>query len=262
MQPGSPDEQFVAKITIVERIARPVRTTIKQKRKIREELLAHLEGALAEELKKTSDRAAALEAASKRLGDPRTVSAELDQSISPLDRISYYIDRLLGWRAPESALRYMLRVALTVCTIEAIVFLPFVVLTWFAIGAKTFRIADFRFILAFMASLPLGQFCVGVLYYKMRDTWWGVFGSRRSTPRLILLSAAMAMVVGGGGFAFVALATWKFATPAQMVVPAIVVGVLVSIAHLLLARFRGLTEIADTIWACLAIDGSKPEVAS
>ncbi len=54
---------------LVERVVRPVRASISRKRKIREELLAHVSGAFEEELAKLGDRQAALRA-------PMSVSAQ------------------------------------------------------------------------------------------------------------------------------------------------------------------------------------------
>src|SRR4051794_18844817 len=55
---------------LVERVVRPVRAGIKHKRKMREELLAHLAGIYDEEQALLNDPPAALEAAARRLGDP------------------------------------------------------------------------------------------------------------------------------------------------------------------------------------------------
>jgi hypothetical protein len=250
----------LAQLALIERIVRPVHTPIARKRKIREELLAHFEGIIEEELAKAPHRTAAMEAAAKRLGDPGTVAAEIGAAVTALDRCSYFLERWLGWRAPESVFRYMLRVALRMYILEAIVICPFILIAVLKSGLRGFPVWQFQFIAAFLFSLPIGQFCIGLLYFKMRDTLWGVFGSRRSAMKLFLLSGAMAVLVATGSVIFVGLATGKLQTQTHTIVPIMIVALLTPVGHLCIARFRGPKEISDTIWVCLPIEKSNPEV--
>ena len=66
---------------IVERIVRPVRASTPRKRKMREELLAHLSAIYDQELAKLGKPASALEAASRRLGDPAELARELEDAL-------------------------------------------------------------------------------------------------------------------------------------------------------------------------------------
>ena len=66
---------------VVERAVRPVRATMTRKRRIREELLAHLTAIFEEEAARLGDEQAALERAAERFGDPAELTPELQQSV-------------------------------------------------------------------------------------------------------------------------------------------------------------------------------------
>ena len=93
----------------VERAVRPVRTGMGHKRKMREELLAHLSAIYQEELERLNDPIAALEASTRRFGDPAELSRELQTAVPIGEKIDWYIEHWLGWRAPESVVHMMLR---------------------------------------------------------------------------------------------------------------------------------------------------------
>src|SRR5688500_3028373 len=92
---------------IVERVVRPVRAGIAHKRKMREELLAHVAEIYTEEQARLDDPAAALKAAAQRLGDPEALARELQDAVPASERLTYHVERRLGWRPPESVARMM-----------------------------------------------------------------------------------------------------------------------------------------------------------
>src|SRR4051812_28893694 len=65
---------------IVERAVRPVRAGVKHKRKMREELLAHLGEIYQEELDRLHDSSAAMDASAARFGDSVELARDLDGS--------------------------------------------------------------------------------------------------------------------------------------------------------------------------------------
>src|SRR5262249_56512234 len=65
---------------IVERAVRPIKATIKYKRKVREELLGHLSATYEEEVSRDGQPFAALNRAADRFGDPGRLSRELEQT--------------------------------------------------------------------------------------------------------------------------------------------------------------------------------------
>ncbi len=99
---------------IVERVVRPVRASMRRKRKMREELLAHVTAVFAEESAKSGDERAALEQTEQRFGKPAQLANELQQSVPASDAISRFWDG----RPDESTLRGALRLA---CVFEAFI---------------------------------------------------------------------------------------------------------------------------------------------
>ncbi|HQR07410.1 MAG TPA: hypothetical protein PLN21_11340 [Gemmatales bacterium] len=72
---------------IVERAVRPVRASSSLKRKMREELLAHVTGVFEEEAAKFSNERAALEHTAQRFGNPLEVTGQLQESVPSIDAI-------------------------------------------------------------------------------------------------------------------------------------------------------------------------------
>ena len=79
---------------IVERAVRPVVALNKQKRQMREELLAHVTAVFEDEYERQRDEGAALEATRNRLGDPKLLSEELQRGISPRHRVAVAFEAL------------------------------------------------------------------------------------------------------------------------------------------------------------------------
>lgn len=92
---------------IVERAVRPVRASTSRKRKMREELLAHVGGVFDEELARLGDDQAALEQTARRFGNPGDVTSQLQEAVPAGDQIR----RFWEGRPAEPALRAALRIA-------------------------------------------------------------------------------------------------------------------------------------------------------
>jgi ATP-dependent Clp protease ATP-binding subunit ClpC len=80
--------------TVVERAVRPVQATMARKRKIREELLAHLVSIFEEEAERLGDEQAALAEAKLRFGDPRELSGQLQQTVPAWSRCRFLLEKL------------------------------------------------------------------------------------------------------------------------------------------------------------------------
>ena len=78
---------------VVERAVRPVRATMARKRKMREELLAHLVSIFEEEVGKLGNEQAALEQAKQRFGDPKELTPELQGSVSRWEQMGFLVER-------------------------------------------------------------------------------------------------------------------------------------------------------------------------
>jgi hypothetical protein len=90
---------------IIERTVRPVRASTARKRKMREELLAHVVGVFEEE--GLGDERAALERTALRFGNPTEVTSQLQDSIPARDSVA----RFWEGRPGEATLSILLRLA-------------------------------------------------------------------------------------------------------------------------------------------------------
>jgi ATP-dependent Clp protease ATP-binding subunit ClpC len=251
-------------IKLVERAVRPVRARTAQKRKMREELLAHLTTIYDDERERLSDPAEAFDAAARRFGDPAELARDLERALPAAERLRYHVERRFAWRAPESAVRFTLRLALQVFVLFTVPWCLAAALFAARLGWDRTVWTALAPVTALLVILPLDQFLLGLLYIKMRDAFHGAFGARKSPPKALAFAALMAAVVLASGLAFVTLSTGD---PARALPPvnfltALAVAVAASIAYTLQARFHGPTEITDTLWACLDLtDPCPPEPA-
>lgn len=92
----------------VERAVRAVRASPARKRRMRQELLAHLTGLLEEEKARGGDEREALARALRRFGDPDGLSRELQASVP---RLELFLSRWFLRGPGESGLRHGARVA-------------------------------------------------------------------------------------------------------------------------------------------------------
>jgi Clp amino terminal domain, pathogenicity island component len=237
---------------LVERIVRPVRAGIARKRKMREELLAHLESIYTEELSRLSDPAEALKAAAKRFGDSSELAREFQKSLPASQRVAARIERWFGWRAGESAERFVLRQALlTFVLMGLIICLP---ATYLLLkGAALPAWSGLRIVGSLVGFTAVSQFLLGVLYLRLRDALLGPPWAVRSRRRAMLIDLLIVLSVLACGFGFVALGTadleWAVQGPVFFII-----GLLTVAGYHLLARSRGPLEIADTCWASLSLD--------
>lgn len=105
---------------LVERAIRPVRASTSRKRKMREELLAHVTAVMEEELVKVGDDDAALDRTRERFGNPADLTSQLQQALSWQNRLTWLAEFLILppgiplWRRAIRHANYFLGVLLTV----------------------------------------------------------------------------------------------------------------------------------------------------
>ncbi|HBO43606.1 MAG TPA: hypothetical protein DD670_06690 [Planctomycetaceae bacterium] len=88
------DDMILQKLKIVvERSVRPVRATMARKRRMREELLAHLVAIVEEEVGRLGDERAALEQAKLRFGDPRELIGQTQETVPWWTRIEWFFEK-------------------------------------------------------------------------------------------------------------------------------------------------------------------------
>jgi hypothetical protein len=90
---------------IVERAVRPVRASTGRKRKMREELLAHVVGVFEEEVARLGDDRAAVERTALRFGNPIEVTSQLQESVPARDAVRRYWEGRPGEPAWRTAIR-------------------------------------------------------------------------------------------------------------------------------------------------------------
>jgi len=244
-------------MTVVERIVRPLHAATPRKRKIREELLAHLETIYEQELARNDDPTAALRVAAQRLGNPSDLTGEFERDLPFKERLSYRWERFFGWRAPESVARWMARVA----TRLSLIMVPLCGL-FLRFGWDDDEWALLRVMAGLLVALWSALLLV-ILHLKLRDTMWGAFGSRQSPSKAFAWALVMSLVTLASGFGFIALTSWTLTNWTEYQFPygaTIATAAFVPFVFYLHARRNGLTEISDTCWACLDIKRFETEL--
>jgi hypothetical protein len=217
---------------------------------LREELLAHLESIYDQEYARLNDPDAAFRHASQRFGDPADLSREFQRNVPLQERFSYRIERLFAWRAPESGSRYCLRMAVC-CLILMVPMWLLAAMQLIVVGWHPERWFILRPITALLLLLPANQYLLGLLYLKIRDSLLGAFDRPQSLPTAIFLAALMAILVLASLFAFDVIAESNVSIAIEFLSPACAASIVIAIFYLLMARFRGPSEISDTLYASL-----------
>jgi hypothetical protein len=237
---------------LVERAVRPVRAGTPRKRKMREELLAHLTAIYHEALERESDPDDALSAAAERFGHPAALAREFDAALPRYERRNYYSERLFGWRAPETAAKWVARLSWYLFLFLALLFA--IGLTAAAAvggGFHVFEWRDLRGAIAYVALFPAGMAAAGLLYFKIRDALFGLFNSRKSWATVLQMQLLMVAAITACGVAFVAFTEWSLDRAAQFLLPYAIAGTAAAIAALVAARIKGPTEYRDALWELL-----------
>jgi ATP-dependent Clp protease ATP-binding subunit ClpC len=243
----------ISLMKLVERSVRPVRASTVRKRKMREELFAHLTVIFDEELARLGDPHAALAQAAQRFGEPAELARDLDSSLPSYERISAYVERWVQYRAPETAARYAFRLAVhTFWILAAVLGLVTcgVVLVYGWIEAVRSMLRVFAAIVLFT---PLLQFAVGLTFVKLRDAMWGAFGTRRSAGRVLLFSAVIAIVAHVYLMGVAVVARFDLSAVLHANRWGGTIGVTAAFVLLAIAYFTGRDTIRDTQWAQLDV---------
>lgn len=180
---------------LVERAVRPVRASTTHKRKMREELLAHVSDVYEEEAK-LGDEQAALARTQERFGQAAELTDQLQASIPRGDCFGRFAEELV-YRPGESTLRQATRLA--------------VMMSLFT-GAASYSalLAQHRFPSLGRSPVGTGQawpiilagaagaFCFTCLNHWMRDALYGPSG--RSWLRAVLVGGASSLLIPGATF--------------------------------------------------------------
>lgn len=238
----------------VERAVRPVRASSRCKDRMREELLTHLTGIYEEERARLGDGAAALAQAVQRFGDPAELTRELQESVSRAEVIGFVFERWFGWRAPESAARYTMRLAVRIFCAVAVLSLIVIATVVAIAGPGIDLLARLRLAASFGIIASADVFILGLLYFKMRDRLCGGLGVRRSWPRAAGLGILAALAVQASGLAFTLLGIRSVETSLDLFVHWLPGVVFTPIWFAIYGLKCGPREIRHTEWACLDIE--------
>jgi hypothetical protein len=242
----------LAQLRLIERTVRPVRAATPRKLKMREELLAHLEFIYTEEFARLQNPDAAFKAAAARFGDPSELTRELQSTIPMHERLSWWMEKHFGWRAPEHASSYLRRFSLQFLGIFGTLLAIFaaIIIFFFDEPIPSALPALFAAALA-LVTTDIAIYLLGNLYFLTRDALFGVFGSPKSWARVALLSAATFFTTLLIGLAFSTASIGSLHFPPSNLAGIAAAAIVAPILSLLAALLRGRVEIQQTHWECL-----------
>jgi ATP-dependent Clp protease ATP-binding subunit ClpC len=246
----------IALMKIVEQCVRPVRASIVRKRRMREELFAHLTGIYEEALARLRDPVTALADAKQRFGEPAELARELESSLPGYERISAFVERWVRYRAPESAARYSFRLAVHTFWFLSVLLGVLTVGVFLGYGWIPTVRSMARLFAAMVLLTPPLQFAIGLGFIKMRDAMWGAFGSRQSAGRVLCFCVLMAAIAEAYLMGVAAVARLDVGAGLEAGRLGGLIGVISAIVLVAIAYLTGPGTIRDTDWAQLDIDVS------
>jgi hypothetical protein len=108
-----------------------------------------------------------------------------------------------------------------------------------------------RVLTSIMLLTPPVQFVFTFAWIKMRDSLWGVFGSRKSVLRALLYEVAIAVVVMAAFVGLACTARWNHSAAIDSVPLAGAAGAIFAFVSYIFVRVSGPATIRDTLWAML-----------
>jgi hypothetical protein len=235
---------------LVERAVRPVLASTARKRKMREELLAHVLGVFEEEAR-LGDEEAALARTQERFGQAAELTGQLQASVPPSDRVERLADDLFGGSG-QSALRLAALVA-ALAGVFCFVFLGIVILIQVLRGQGSEWLTVAR-VPSLFAPLWLAffLFCGTLLTHGMRQALFGPAG--RSWLRAGLIAVAAWLLVPAMAFAVFLAVMVDIPRSLWEVVPLLPHGVLLPVALVAVAFLVDSSYRLDREWSRLDIN--------
>jgi hypothetical protein len=247
----------------VERIVRPMRAPAERKRKIREELLAHLEAGFEQERQGAASSLVAMRIAAERLGDPSEVCRQIQRSLPAHERLFYWIERWFSRRGVESYGRWFVRGIIHASLLVAPLFGFALIVNASRLGWNDNIWPLLRFMLVLFFAMPATLFLMGLIHFKLRDAYWGAFGTRRSRAGVFAYGTLLFIVlaISLNGFLMVSgLEPWR--TPGAVAyVAAQLMALLGPLLSYAVVRQVGEQEIGDVHWASLNLAELEPLLA-
>jgi hypothetical protein len=138
---------------VVEQVVRPIRASVGRKRKMREELLAHLEAVFVEESTKQREEGSALDRTKQRFGVLSELTKQLQNSVPSHDFIERTLESF-AFRPGEPTVHRLVRYSLVW---EVFAFIALIV-AWLHAWQRDGMTSDWSF---------QGSWCVGVAYFGL-----------------------------------------------------------------------------------------------
>jgi hypothetical protein len=235
---------------LVERAVRPVLASAARKRKMREELLAHVVGVFEEEAK-LGNEPAALARTLERFGHPAELTGQLQASVPPSDRAERFAENLVGGSG-ESVLRLAARFAAAFGALTSVLLGIMILIDVLrGRGSEWLTVARVPSLLAPLWTVFI-TFSGTLLTYGMGRALFGPAG--RSWLRAGLVAAAAWLLVPVSTFPLYLAVMAEIQKSLWEVVPLLPYGVvapvaLVTVTYLVNSEFRH-----DREWASLQID--------
>jgi hypothetical protein len=235
---------------LVERVVRPVRASTFRKRKMREELLAHVVGVFEEEARLGNEQVA-LARTRERFGQAAELTGQLQASVPPGDGINRFAEDFV-YGSGESALLLAARAAAAVGAV-CFVLVGIVILIHVlrGQGREWLTVARLPSLLAPLWGAFL-VFCGTLLHYGMRHALFGPAG--RSWLRASLVAAAAWLIIPVTTLALCLVVRADIQRSLWEVVPLLPPGVLVPVALVAMAYLVDSECRDDREWASLQID--------
>ena len=223
---------------LVERAVRPVRASEVRKRRMREELLAHLSAVFEEEAVRLEEERAALERTEQRFGSPAELSGQLQESVPQRDRLLRWAENVFLMPGLSTFRRaYRLALLLT------LLFGGFLLPAFFVQG----RLSEWPTILA----IPVITFSCTFVVSGMRQALYGPAG--RSWAKAALVAGASCFIVPVVTFGLVLTYSGDAGSSLLTVLPLLPVSALTPVAAVLAAHLSALECRYHDDWASLPI---------
>ncbi len=240
---------------LVERAVRPVRAALRNKQKMREEMLAHVIAVFEQELHETGDEAVALARTAERFGDPAELTAQLQATVPARDTVDRLLDRV-WFRPGEPTLRRAVRHALLLSLLAFGYMAAMFAMLHGTVGDVLGGRLPAAAMVVYTTSVLLGMFFFVIGFTFLAEWLRRVLDARTGYPwlKVLLIALASSLLLPGLG-----LALWLDGAQASsrdlLVVFAlglIVPGMVVHLAKALATRLRDHQE-----WASLPLDGTS-----
>jgi ATP-dependent Clp protease ATP-binding subunit ClpC len=236
---------------IVERAVRPVRASVFRKRKMREELLAHVSGVFEEEAR-LGDEQTALARTQERFGQAAELTGQLQASVPRADDLNRFAEDLVGYTAGGSALRLAARAA---AVIGAVCFILLGIAIFIQVlrgqGSEWLTVARVPGLLAPLL-MAFWVFSGTLLAHGLRQALFGPAG--RSWLRAGLVAAAAWLIVPATAFAVCLAVTADIQRSFWDVVPLLPNGVLAPVVAVAWVFLVDSECRHDREWASLQIE--------